>query len=628
MRTVRVAIVGMGPRGILVLERLLEHAHRIPADVQLEVIGFDPGECGHGTHSPKQPPHLLTNTVASQVTMYAPSSIALDTGGLSFLEWAKSIGYQLRHECYSDVGASSGLSDADHLSRDLLGNYLIWTYRRIVDLLPRKVSLSHHRARVVDIVDHDDELSIIEENGNRCRVDFLFLTTGHGFRKPTAQDIQFAEFAKQQAHRNAKLRYLHSAYPVHVLDSISATATVAVQGFGLTAHDVISSLTLGRGGQYKRTNDGIRYIPSGREPRILLFSRTCLPFAARGINQKGLTGRHPAQFFTPDAVERQREIALGATGAPRIDFEKAVLPLILKEMAYAYRVAQRPQSQVELEKFEPTLQEYAAIEDILWPLKERTFASRSAFKEFFYDLIESDLKEAERGNVSSPLKAATDALRDTRETLRAAVEHGGLTPESHRYFVEEFNAIVNRVSFGPPKQRNYELLALHASGILDVAGGPGAQVTIDMDKALYRVQASYGGEIHWDEADVLIIARLDSYSPLTDNAQLTKNLLQRGLIQPYRNGDYHPGGLDVDFNMHPIGRNGRPHRRIWANGFLVEGPHFYTHALPRPQIVSRQTKDADQCVCELIRQISGAVHVTSNRSTEHSASSQASSIDA
>lgn len=39
-------------------------------------------------------------------------------------------------------------------------------------------------------------------------------------------------------------------------------------------------------------------------------------------------------------------------------------------------------------------------------------------------------------------------------------------------------------------------------------------------------------------------------------APLTRNLLRRGLIRPYLNGGYHPGGMDIDKGLHPIGRSG------------------------------------------------------------------------
>ena len=153
--------------------------------------------------------------------------------------------------------------------------------------------------------------------------------------------------------------------------------------------------------------------------------------------------------------------------------------------------------------------------------------------------MRADLREAEAGNLGSPVKAATDVLRDTREALRSAVEYGGLTPASHRYFVEEFNAVTNRISFGPPRRRNLEYLALHAAGIIDIAGGPGARLRADEAGARFRIEARYGERVETSQADVLIVARLDAYSPLTDASPLSDNLLGRGLVRPYLNGGYH-----------------------------------------------------------------------------------------
>ena len=101
-----------------------------------------------------------------------------------------------------------------------------------------------------------------------------------------------------------------------------------------------------------------------------------------------------------------------------------------------------------------------------------------------------------------------------------------------------------------------------------------------------------------------------AYSPLTDASTLTSHLLARGLIRPFRNGDYHPSGIDIDAAMHPIGADGTARPDIWVLGYPAEGPHFYTHALPRPHIPSRQTEDAQRCILEMLsdiaRQTTGA----------------------
>jgi anaerobic glycerol-3-phosphate dehydrogenase len=65
------------------------------------------------------------------------------------------------------------------------------------------------------------------------------------------------------------------------------------------------------------------------------------------------------------------------------------------------------------------------------------------------------------------------------------------------------------------------------------------------------------------------------------------------------NGQYHPSGIDIDENLRVKDASGAVQPRLWAIGFVVEGPHFYTHALPRPGIASRQTVDAEHVVLAL-----------------------------
>jgi uncharacterized NAD(P)/FAD-binding protein YdhS len=606
MDATRIAIVGLGPRGLTVLERILEHAHRLPRDTRLQIDVYDDGDAGQGCHRAHQPEHLLINTVASQVTIFPPASLAGGEGGISLVEWAHAAGYRRHGDRFlrNDTGHGKPITQGDHLPRAMLGEYLEWAYRRIVDMLAHHVTVEHHRQRVIDLRAKGSAYEVCTLDGQARAAAYVFLTTGHGKRSPNGQDRAFDRFVADQAPRNPRLAYFASPYPIETLDAIDPEATVAIQGLGLTSHDVVSALTLGRGGEYvqDRGRGRLCYQPSGREPRMLLFSRNSLPFAARGINQKGLTGRHQARIFTVEAIHLKRQARLAATGDARIDFKADVLPLVLSEMAYAYRNAMQP-SPCPADGFEATEDERLAIEDILWPLRQRSFNSFQQFHGFVHALIESDLAEAEKGNLSSPIKAATDVLRDAREALRAAVEHAGLTPASHRFFVEDFNAATNRVSFGPPRQRNAEYLALRRAGLIDITGGPGASVVGDIRTARFRIDAPYPAGDHSIEADVLVVARLDAYSPLTDASGLTRNLLDHGIIRSFCNGNYHPCGIDIDREMHPIDASGKSRANIWVLGYPAEGAHFYTHALPRPNVLSRQTLDAQHCVLEMFAAI-------------------------
>src|SRR5471032_3009648 len=68
MKRISVTIIGVGPRGLSVLERIAAMAgqHQLLLDVAL----VEPGECGPGVHGARQPQHLLINTIASQVTVF------------------------------------------------------------------------------------------------------------------------------------------------------------------------------------------------------------------------------------------------------------------------------------------------------------------------------------------------------------------------------------------------------------------------------------------------------------------------------------------------------------------------------------------------------------------------------
>ncbi|MFJ6696411.1 FAD/NAD(P)-binding protein [Streptomyces sp. NPDC091272] len=599
MSALQVAVNGVGPRGLSILQRISELAAELPAGCSLDVHLIDPGDSGQGVHSTQQPGHLLTNTVASQVTMFANGQ------GPSFTQWAAASGYRQFGGAFCPTGDDSGEPVGEHayLPRQLLGAYLSWVFDQTVNGLPQHVRIVHHRDRAVDIEQGDaGRFAIRLEKGFVVHSDYLFLTTGHCERIPTEEDQAYEEFARGNAKRNPRLAYCSTPYPVNRLQQIAPGSTVAVQGFGLTAHDVISELTVGRGGTFHGSGPDTEYRPSGREPQIRLFSRQCLPFSARGVNQKGITGAHRPRFFTNEAVQQLQQEATRHRGDPRLDFTEEVLPLLLREMGYAYRSTEEQRS-ISPEDYELTAGDRRALEELLDPLHDKQFANQEEFAKFFVDHIVSDLEHAELGNATSPVKAATDVIRDTRASLREAVEFSGLTPDSHRVFNRKYVPVMNRVSFGPPRHRNHQLLALMHAGIVDLAGGPGSRVLLDREAAKFTVRTDYpdGPEIHY--ADALIVARLDAFHPESDRSPLIANLLERGLIRPYSNDEFKPGGIDIDERGRPVTAAGQALNSAWAVGYLVEGPRFYTHALPRQAMASQFTLDADMAVRDMVSDI-------------------------
>src|SRR5437879_3730968 len=77
MKRTRIAIIGLGPRGLCVLERTIAFVKGLPLFKRkyIDLYLFDPSEPGAGCHDINQPGYLLVNTVASQITQFSDSSV-------------------------------------------------------------------------------------------------------------------------------------------------------------------------------------------------------------------------------------------------------------------------------------------------------------------------------------------------------------------------------------------------------------------------------------------------------------------------------------------------------------------------------------------------------------------------
>lgn len=200
MKHPSVTIIGMGPRGLSILERIAAYARGTPCRLQVNLV--EPNECGPGVHSTRQPQHLLINTVASQVTMF-PSrdsvAIAPACATPSLTEWARAQGYRRFGEQFHQVEPDSGgaeVSDTDYLPRPLLGQYLAWAFGAVCAALPGAVSVRHLRHRAFDMHQQPDGSFVVElENGYQVPSDYVFITTGHSRNNLSDEESWYRKFA-------------------------------------------------------------------------------------------------------------------------------------------------------------------------------------------------------------------------------------------------------------------------------------------------------------------------------------------------------------------------------------------------------------------------------------------------
>ena len=600
MKTSRIGIIGIGPRGLTLLERLVANERQRPSG-PLEVLLFDPSAPGAGCHDPAQSDIHLVNTVAGQLTMFADASV-VDAGpvmeGPSFHQW---LNQQAAIGAVRLPGGERASPDG-YYPRGLFGRYLQWAFRYVCAMAPPNVEIIVKAAEVLR-ADRDDDAWVLETADAKIRVDHLFLTTGH--TRP----------ARGAAHAPAHGATLvvDDPYPIQAnLAAIRPGMTVAVEGMGLTSFDVIAELTVGRGGRFAvDATGGRRYIRSGHEPRLVVFSRSGVPLSARAVNQKGVSNQYRARFLL---LHRVREMRAGR----RLDFVADVMPLLLADMEHAWYDAwfrQHADAEAaalfagfdDARRREWIAGAVPAAERFSWqrlaaPVPETALASRDAFGDWLQAHLSDDLREARHGNLGSPVKAACDVLRDLRDNLRAAIEFGGLTEASHRWVLNEFMPVMNRLAVGPPASRIGEMLALMEAGVLEADFGPGAACQAPADGGFMRLQSTAwpGNSV---KVHALVKARISMHSPRDDASPLLRGLLDDGHVRLFRNGDFHAGGIEVDRQHHWIGRNGQPVRNAWALGIPTEGTKWCTFVIPRPGVNSTAIVDAGRAVTAMLAMV-------------------------
>ncbi|MFC4472530.1 FAD/NAD(P)-binding protein [Streptomyces xiangluensis] len=621
---VSVALVGAGPRGTSVLERLCASAPELLAPgARLTIHVVDPSPPGPGrVWRTDQPAELLMNTVSSQVTLFTDDSVDCSgpiCPGPSLHEWA-----------------GGELDPDEYPTRAQYGKYLEWVFAEVVRGAPASVRVETHRARAIRLDDAPDgHQRLVLDNGRTLRdLTTVVLTQGH---LPTVADRtqqRLAEYADRHG-----LRHVPPANPADLdVSPLAPGEPVLLRGLGLNFFDHMALLTTARGGRFLRTaQGGLRYAASGREPRLYAGSRRGIPYQARGDNAKGPYGRHLPLVLTPDVISAFRKRA-DSGDAP--DFLAEIWPLVAKEVETVYyeallgrggaaaagdaatvrgfrerflAIAHRdPQEALLLDEFGIAKADRWSWDRISRPYAGQVFNSPANFRSWLLGYLREDAEQAALGNVDGPLKAALDVLRDLRNEVRLIVDHGGLAGTSRREHLDRWYTPLNAfLSIGPPRRRIEEMIALIEAGVLEVLG-PRLEV-----RAEDGAWVAHSPDVPDSTVRVttLVEARLPEPELRRTADDLLARLLKTGQCRPHTVDGYETGGLDVTPRPYRlIDRRGRAHPRRFALGVPTEGVHWVTAAGARPGVDSVTLSDTDSVARAVLRTASPAA--TSEENSE------------
>jgi hypothetical protein len=611
----RIAIVGMGPRGISVLERI---AVRMAEQTgrRVHVFAIDRIEVGAGrVWRTDQPDWLTMNTVAGQVTMYSggrDDSPDRAGHGPSLAEWLDD----------DPDPQFAAIGPDGYAPRVVYGRYLRDVCRNIIARRPEGMQVETISGYVDAARRLTDGSFCLEIGNTTCttflQVDHVVLTTGHPLIKPTGTERKFMGFAAANPH----LRFIAGDSAADMaLDKIDRTEAVGIVGMGLTFYDVMLSLTVGRGGRFEETAEGLRYRAFGAEPTIVAGSRSGVPILARGVNQKAPNHVHKSVVFTVDRVRAYHD-AIDGLGAP-MDFRPHIMPFIQAEIDHTYltllvreaqgaaaseRFAERHAELIQVGRPTDELRRKFGLPDgatldleaLARPFTKMRFEGPEHFHARLLDLMRADIAEAMRGNLDSPPKASLDVLRDIRNVVRDLVDYGGLGPASHRDdFLGWYVPINSLLSAGPPVERVKQLVALIEAGVVTIIG-PRADFSIDDARRTFVISSpDVTGAC--TEISVLVDARIPQPNLGNNMSPPYQQLVADGMVREfviYGSGTqaaFHTGGLEVTrAPFHVIDRSGETVPGLYALGLPTEHLRWFNQiGNGRPGLNTLFRRDAD-----------------------------------
>lgn len=581
----KITIIGSGPRGMSVLERLAANVTATEMTHELKIILVDNCRVGQGrVWDSTQSKNYIMNTLSTEISAFSGHGSvdkARAGSGPSFAEWWQAN--------YNDFDKYQG-----YAPRRYYGEYLSFVHNVVKKCLPPNVTIMELNDTVIDIEADPDYCKIICEQCNPFLSDAVVIATGHSTNAYTGKFKKLKNFATTQAN----IRFISGNSSSEIdFSVIQPSENVGLVGLGLSFFDVVAELTEGRGGNFVELKDGdLSYEPSGLEPVLHCGSRSGVPILARGRNEKSSDYTYTHTIFTNEKMMKLR-----SDKSKKIDFQKDVWELLEAEINYAYfnQMIRNTKSEHIAALFTKTILENK-IEDskslaffaseilgesiksldlaaLARPFDGIKYDNYQSWNESLEKLLKTDLAAAENGNIRSPLKSALDVLRNSRDNIRAAIDFGGLTPQTHKDFLSTYMPIITLLSAGPPLFRIKQLLALMKAGVVSIIP-PNMEIDVSDDGFLL----SSGACLDYKTAvSTLIDARVPVANLQLDENQLTQKLHQKGIYSAFvnvgTNGDeFTTGGVNVtESPFNPIGRGGVEYKNMFVLGIPTEHTRWF-----------------------------------------------------
>ena len=602
-----IAIVGAGPRGISITERIAAYLNARGNEAHATLHIIDDAQLGAGRiWETTQTRTLCMNTLAGAVTLFTEPGATVGAPvleGPTMYEWIQLLRgerevSEKKQQLFDAYVPTLPDTFADELettrpesnpSRALYGEYLRWAWQVALAQLPGTVEMVEHHARAVSLAGDGERDAITLSDGSVVHADTTVLASGWVLPAPSPAQQVFAE---------SGLTYIPPDNPVEQnVDAVGAGERVLVRGMGMGFFDLMALTTIDRGGRFVEdasTRSGLRYEAAGAEPHFVVTSGRGYPYLPKSEYHS----------LPPKADLSRLRAAIEESAAP-VSFGRDLWPALARD-AYAeyYRVLARVRPEaltVPLEDIlaaidAADLTAHATPDDILPVADALTAALEGTSTEPFdmaawvdplastenltLDELQQRVAEGMTVDIAeavaawdSPLKAGLWAISAGRKPSAIATENGRGAREAA---LSQYLAFGQMVGSGPPLFRTRELLALFDAGLVTFLG-PNPVVEVDGDS--YTATSHTRSTTAPTLADAFLPGPDIRYSP----DELTTSLRETGRVRPFAPGGVataspetddatrrtlHPDGA-LDARLHIVGI---PTGKQWADTTISPMP--------------------------------------------------------
>ncbi|MBO0474217.1 hypothetical protein IGL98_000919 [Enterococcus sp. DIV0840] len=601
----KIAIVGGGPRGLSVLERIVEWSRE---EQVIQITMFDSFGPGGKVWREDQPLSLLMNSVASHVTLFTDETLSTKgpvAKGPNLYEWAQgeATAFIKKHNFENRatlLEECERLGPNDHCSRVFYGLYQKWFYEYVQTRMTEQTSVKFFKDTVRAVKMQEDNF-LVYTKAVETTVDTVILALGHQENELIGNEKELAAYASEHRLFYSSPKNAADAY----LEAITENTPVLIRGLGLVFFDYLALLTSERGGVFKEQNGELIYQPSGKEPKIIAGSGRGIPYHARGTNQKGYGEEYQPRFLKEKSLNKFKR--KGSFSAEQF-FE-----LLKKEVEFAYYSAlvEANYPKVNQSRFneefirtrgaESVLEKYGIHKKDFWDWSalqhpDQSVGAVDSFQEFILTYLHWDFEQAKKGTISGPFAAALDSLKDLRDEVRFMMDHKLFTSDEYKKWLWDWFTPLNAfLSIGPPLERTAELKALIKAGIVTLLS-PEMEIATE---AGWFIGSSRKEPIQKYKTHFLIEARLPKTANQFSLNPLVQQLLRDEIASLHQlelaSGEiYRTGALFVERETNQIqSKNGEVVSGLFCYGIPTEGIHWLTAATARPGTDPWNLREAD-----------------------------------